>query len=403
MLSACNQLFRLLLVLSVFAGLTYSQNPHMDLVANPAEPVVEKTSSADLESETRESFARLVQHGALFNVAFINDWSRNFRGGAESGSVNRYLLKTSITLDTQKSLGWKGGTAFASLQHHLGRQGGDEAGDAQGFSNIDATQRTHLYELWYQQEALKNKLRVKAGKVDANSEFAVVENSADFMNSSMGYSPTILALPTYPEPRPAINVFYRPTTRYSLAGGLYGTARDGAMLLAEAGRRWILSSRELPGRTSFGFWRLMGKVPCFDGDIRSGTNGFYMVSEQTLWRPEHSQPAREQAVSVFLQYGRASGDVSRFSQHLGGGVVWQSPFHKRPQDGLGVGTTWARFTEAPEAGFEQNDELALEGYYKLHIIRGVTVMPDIQFIHHPGGLRCQRDAVVLTPRIVLSF
>jgi porin len=401
--SACGWTFRFLCLFFNLRTISLAQQsePPLDASGLPAEK--EPSSRFPVRYEAQRMFGWIDRHGATPSFTFINDWSRNFRGGVEAGSLNRYLLKTSVAIDTKKAMGWNGGTAFASLQHHLGKQGGDEVGDAQGFSNIDAPAGTHLYELWYQQVILNAKLRVKAGRVDANSEFAVVENGADFMNSSMGYSPTILALPTYPEPRPSVNVFYRPTEQNSLAGGLYDTAGNGAMLLGEAGRRWVVSSRELPGRTGLGFWRLTGKVPCFDGDMDSGANGFYLVGEQTVWRSEQSEPKRAQAVSMFLQYGRASGDVSRFSQHVGGGLVWQSPFHQRPQDGIGVGTTWVRFTEVPEAGFERENELALEAYYKLRIIRAVTLMPDVQFIHHPGGLRCQRDTLVLTPRIVLSF
>jgi carbohydrate-selective porin OprB len=63
----------------------------------------------------------------------------------------------------------------------------DEA--AQVYSNIDAASRTTLYELWFEQKWMAGKVRIKSGKIDANSEFAVVESASDFLNSSMGFSP----------------------------------------------------------------------------------------------------------------------------------------------------------------------------------------------------------------------
>jgi carbohydrate-selective porin OprB len=195
----------------------------------------------------------LEEHGISAQVALVVDWSKNFRGGACSrGSVSRQLFKSSVTLDSDKSLGWKGGTAYASLYYHAGQHGGDHTGDAQGFSNIDAPSRTYLYELWLQQELLRGKLRLKAGRVDANTEFAVVENGADFLNSSMGYSPTILGFATYPQPRPSLNVFYQATRHIYAKAGLYDTAGAGAMPVAEAGRNWSITSNELEGRLGAG-------------------------------------------------------------------------------------------------------------------------------------------------------
>ena len=40
----------------------------------------------------------------------------------------------------------------------------------------------------------------KAGRIDANTEFAALHASEEFLNSSMGYSPTIWGMPTYPLP-----------------------------------------------------------------------------------------------------------------------------------------------------------------------------------------------------------
>jgi carbohydrate-selective porin OprB len=36
-------------------------------------------------------------------------------------------------------------------------------------------------------------------------------------------------------------------------------------------------------------------------------------------------------------------------------------------------------------------------------MRHISLVPDVQYVHHPGGLRSQQDAVVLTPRINVSF
>jgi porin len=306
-------------------------------------------------------------------------------------------------LDTEKFVGWKGGTAFAGLYHRWGGNGSDYVGDAQGFSNIDATPGTRLYEAWYEQKLWAERLRVKVGKVDATTEFAYVENGSDFLNSSMGYSPTILSFPTYPEPRPGVNVFLRPVDGYFVGVGVYDIAHSGAMSIVEAGRRWKNGQGELPGRFAAGFWRQNGPVPCLDGDSVGATQGFYFVMEQSLWGRPRPAEGGDQTLSAFLQYGHANGDVSPFTHHLGGGLVLTRPLAPRPHDSVGLGTTWVRFSEAPEAGFQQSGELILEAYYKIRLTRFLSLVPDLQFIHNPGGLRCQQDSVVFTPRLNVSF
>jgi porin len=393
----------LILVLGLSPGVRADSSAPADSSVAVESPPAKQPSEFWLLSEPRQMGRWLDGKGITGNVTLMNDWSKNFRGGASSaGSFDRYSLDVSFTLDDKKAFGWNGGTEFIRLKNHLGDYG-DYVGDAQGFSNIDAAPRTYLYELWFQQTLLSDKLRLKAGKIDANTEFAVVQTAADFLNSSMGFSPTILALPTYPEPQPGVNVFVRPHQHYQIGVGVFRTAGDGDMLIVEGGRDWSLGNGELGGRSSFGVWRLTGPVPCFDGDHLSGTQGFYMVSEQSLWRRQRSDSAGEEKLSAFLQYGRANGEVSTFARHLGGGIVLESPFAARPHDAIGVAATSARFTDDPYAGFEENAELAFELYYKVSIQRHVSLLPDFQFIHHPGGLRSQQDAFVMTPRVSISF
>jgi porin len=345
----------------------------------------------------------LDDKGIAGNLTFVNDWSKSFLGRANSaGSINRYSLDVSVTLDTRKSIGWSGGTGFLRLKNHFGDHGGDYVGDAQGFSNIDDVSRTRLYEFWYAQKFADDRLRFKGGKIDANSDFAVVHIAGDFLNSSMGYSPTILALPTYPEPKPGVSIFGIPKQHYQAAAGWFRASEDLNMLILEGGRDW-LAAGDLPGRFSLGMWRLTGPVPCFDGDELGSTQGIYVVTEQSIWRRTRPEPDGSQEVTAFLQYGHANGDVSPFTHHVGGGLVISGLLASRSHDAFGIAVTTVQFTNAPEAGYEHDRELVVETYYKIGLGRFVSLVPDVQFIHNPGGLLTNKDAVVVTPRLNISF
>jgi carbohydrate-selective porin OprB len=358
-------------------------------------------SGPGLLDDARQAAGIFRERGFSGQLSLVNDWSKNFFSARTApGFINRYSLDLAVGLVGDKTLPWKGASAFVRLKHHRGDQGCEYVGDSQGFSNIDDVPRTHLYELWFQQRAFDDALRIKAGKIDANSEFAVAQNAGDFLNSSMGYSPTILALPTYPEPQPGLSAFVRVHPHYLISAGVFRTARAGPMLLLEGAREWSAGDRELDGRMSLGFWRVDGPLERFDGDRDAGAQGFYSVLEQSVWKRGGSS---EQKLSGFLQFGHANGEVSSFTHHLGAGVVLNSPFAIRPHDSAGFGGTWVKFSDDRAAGFQRSAETAFEFYYKFSIYRFFSVVPDMQYIRNPGGLIQQSDALVLTPRVNLSF
>lgn len=365
-------------------------------------PAVPQGSRASpLIAVPRLALRTLAEHGLSFQGQLVHDWSKNLSSGADPAyGFGRYSLDLSARVESDKSLGWPGSTGFVRLKQHIREFGWSNAGAAQLYSNIDASSRTTLYELWFEQRMLRGNLRLKGGKIDANTEFAVVENGADFLNSSMGFSPTILAFPTYPEPQPGGGIFFTSSRGYGLALGMFRSTM-GTLSIAEPRLRWSMGERELPGRIGAGYWRLDGSMHCYDGRAVSVHQGFYSVVEQGLWRS--SQPGRNRAVTSFLQLGQAGGDVSAFTRHIGGGVIWQSPLAGRPDDGLGLATTWVQFSPRPEAGFDYPSEVIAEAYYKLAIHRHVALVPDLQFLHHPGGLRANPDVAVFTPRLVISF
>jgi len=361
-------------------------------------------SVSTLTAEPRRILQDLAQRGISFQTTLVNDWSKSLHQGIDTdGGFGRYSLDLSTTLDGKKLLGLTGTTGFVRLKQHEQEFGGTYDGAAQVYSNIDAPSRTTLYEVWAQQEMLSGKLRFKAGKIDATNEFATAATAADFLNSSMGYSPTILGFPTYPDPKFGVNAFFRPVNGYGIGLGVFQTAGKGVLSMAEPSHIWSLGKGELPGRVSVGYWRLDGTLTRFDGSQAANTQGFYSVLEQGLWRQSNPQGAEPRRLSAFLQLGRADGQISPFTQHLGGGMVLQAPFAGRPQDAMGIAATHVQFSNQPGAGFDRQSEIALESYYKMTFNRHLALVQDFQFIHNPGGLYANADCPVITPRLVVSF
>ncbi len=358
--------------------------------------------------------------GILFEASVTADWSSNLRGGINTeGSSFRHLFNANLTLDTQRLLGWQGGTVFINFQNHNGPDAtADDVGDAQAFSNIDADGRTEVAELWFEQLFADGMVRVKLGKVEANAEFAYADHAGEFINSSMGFSPTIFVLPTYPDPAMSVNVFVYPNDSFYVGAGLYdGSANEGVptgsrgpktffndpadlFVIAEAGVLWERHGK--PGRLAAGGWWHTGTFTRFDGTTDEETAGFYLVLDQTLWRENPDGPDDEQGVGLFLQYGYADKDVSLIAHHAGAGLAWTGMIPGRDDDVTGLGVTYVRFSNETGAGLTEDQETAYELFYKARLTPWASVKPDLQYITNPGGTGLD-DAIVATVRIEIIF
>jgi porin len=362
---------------------------------------------------------RLARAGITIDARLVLEGFKNFHGGLKTNRfVGASTFDLSLTLDTQKLAGWEGGKLYGDLEDHAGQNPStDLVGDLQIFDKLNSKPYLQVFELWYQQKLFDSKLRIKIGKVDANTEFSVVENGLEFLNSSSQVSPTMFLLPTTPAPMPSVNVFVAPHETYYVGFGAYysnrsegfgnlvGSPQDsqpsdhGAFLIGEAGLRW----QQAPvfaggGNLKFGVWRHTGTFTRFDGSQQRGTYGYYTILNQTLWRPP-GEPEGGRGARIFLEYGRTQRTIYTIDWHIGGGVAWRGLLSSRSHDIAGIGAQYAHISR--QAGLPQPYELAMEAFYRLQITGWAALMPDLQYIIHPGGQ--YPNALVGTLRLIVDF
>jgi porin len=367
----------------------------------------------------------LAARGMSLEALILGDLSRNFRGGVSTGKeVFRHLLEVSFTLETEPLFGVEGGTFFADFQTQDGRHGTENlVGDFQGFSNIDAPGFTALYELWYEQVFLGGRLRLKLGKIDANNEFAFVEHGGPLINSSAGFSPTMLGLTTYPNPATGVVLFASPVEDLYVGGGLFDGATQAGrptgtrgpstlfgapsdlFLVAEAGRRTTTAAGRLR-RVGLGVTHHTGDFDLVDGSGRTeaGATSYYLVLDQHLERQADAALASRRTIDGFLQLGYTDDRLSPVDLHAGAGVVWNGFLSGRDADSFGFMGTYVRFGEAARAAgaFVDSYELAWELFYRLELTAWLYLKPDLQYIVQPGGAG-RADAFVGTLRVELTL
>ncbi|MEM7621961.1 MAG: carbohydrate porin, partial [Planctomycetota bacterium] len=306
-----------------------------------------------------------------------------------------------------------------------------------------------IYELWYEQTLLDDRIRLKVGKVDANSEFNFVDVAGDFANSSAGFSPTIFTFPSFPDSATSVSIFgtvvdtegFDLTLGYGLYDG--AAAVDGVRTGArgpstffsdnlsddyfhiwQADLSWdeLMSSGSLlkDGRVSVGGWYHDGDFDRFDGGAEDGTFGFYLTGEIRFFDPDRGRPefgvpktaaqaigqaggdAPQRGLYLFGQYGWSDEHVSEITQHFAGGVVWRGPWASRPDDSVGIYASLVDLSDEPAAGFD-DDEIAIDAYYRVQLSPAVFVQPELQYIINPSGDASIDDALVAGLRIGVAF
>ena len=364
--------------------------------------------------------SNLADHGFNLEGSYTFDYSHILDGGISSSAAARGLLDIGLTIDLNKLIGYEG-AFFLDFQKLSGDNGSEDSGDIQGYSNIDEDPFELLYELWFETWFFDNRLRLKLGKVDANNEFAYVDNGGEFINSSMGNSPTIFVLPTYPDPAVSINVFIHPADNIYANFGVYdGSGVEGiktgkrgldnfindgrgVFMIAELGSSWLARDNELSGRVGLGAWHLNGDFERFDGLEDSSSSGFYLVLDQTLWKENPQSGDDGKVINSFLQYGVAEEEVSEIENHFGAGLVLNRPFAKRNDDVLGVGASWVDLSDDSSLEFGKSSEIAVELFYKFQVGSNLSIKPDFQYIINPGGSSELNDATIASVRLALTF
>ncbi|WP_414829744.1 carbohydrate porin [Alteromonas sp. H39] len=276
---------------------------------------------------------------------------------------------------------------FISGQVLEGKNASTEIGDIQVASNIDAGEFSKLYEYWLSYEFASLDGVMTVGQMDLNNKFAYADNASEFLNSSMGISPTIFTVPTYPEP--ALSLVYEQHlgANYSLAGTVSAGAGNDDFSDLFYMLEWRYHSDTIGLKA--GGWHHTGELTALDGHIEDSSEGWYAVLEGQLT----SMP-----VGYYAQYGYTDKRLTEITQHVGAGITARH-FLLNHNAVTGVGVTAARLSELTDT--QRRWETVAEVFVKFQINDALSLKPDIQYVMSPAG--DDRNVWVSTLRVALSF
>ena len=397
---------------------THPEVNHSDSGFTNLNNQVEK-QQRDTSKDQRNVRSRLKDKGITFGVSESLEGYSNVMGGVRTGSAAASTFDANISLDMNLLLHIPGGKFYADFEARSFQNPTDLlVGDVQIFDRNTADPFTQIFELWYEQKFFHNTLRLKVGKVDANAEFSLIDNGLDFMTSSAHVTPTLFMFPTFPDPAPGVNLFFTPGKIFYASVAAYNAngknhflnfsgkpnavqpSLTGTLWIGETGLTWRhFSGEDDDGNLRLGVWTHTGQFTRTDDNSPiHGADGHYIVINQTLWKPAlDSEPNR--GIRMFLEYGRSNKNVAPIYLHFGGGLSWTGISVKRPDDKLGVTTQYARISSQP--GLLWTYEQAVEFFYKISFSSWFSLVPDVQYIIHPGGK--YSNALVGTMQLNLIF
>ncbi|MGC1630703.1 MAG: carbohydrate porin [Gelidibacter sp.] len=360
------------------------------------------TSKGQDASQQKNVFSKLNTKGISFGISGALEGYNNFDGGIKTGTAYATTFDANINVDLQKLIVVQNATFYADLEYHAGDNPTKKLiGDFQVFDKHNSFPFVQIFEFWYQQTLFNSKLRIKIGKIDANSEFSLIDNGLEFINSSTQVTPTFFVFPTFPDAAPGINVFYSPNKLVNLnlamdyanrkAGFLefYGDplsmqpTTNGVLLLSEMGLSWSrLHYLKKDGNFKLGLWHHTGAFSSFKDESRRGANGIYAIVSQTLWQP-FADSKNQRGLRMFLEFGLADPNLTAAFAYYGGGIVWIGLSPKREEDVIGFSTQYVSLS--PELQVPKPNETNLEIFYKLSLSNWLNVKADVKYIINPGG------------------
>ena len=408
--------------------------------AEQAEKEVKSDSIMERNSLTNGFFGlnnRLADSGLELRLSATQIYQQNTRGGISTHrKAGRFTgsYDLELTADLQKLLGIEGGRFYILTESSFSNGiDGPSVGSYFGVNGDGEGNRSIMVtEMWYEQSAFDDNLRVRVGKLDLTggfdhhncpvafdcSMYANNENN-QFLNSALINNPTI----PFPDRGLGVAAYLHPMSSWYLSAGAadakadsretgFNTTFDGQsdfFYIFETGITPKITSAKGPlqGAYRIGLWvDGQNKQKFSDGENHRNDTGFYTTCDQMLWK-EKDEPNDSQGLGGFFRAGFANGKFDDVTDFWSIGLQYQGLLEGRDDDVLAFGMAQGVFTEQANAndgnGYSSDNETVFETYYNIAVTPWLHISPDVQYIANPGGDKAVNDAVVVGIRIQMVF
>jgi porin len=370
------------------------------------------------------------ESGVHLGGVWLGDANYLISGGVEPGSSSfNSMLLLDLNVDLSKVLKIPGAQFGVDYLQFNGQDTNGQAGSIAGYNSLPGLPplaRSELYELWWRQRLIHDKLTLRVGKTVPTNDFNNVTRPLQLHDLSLAIpavsglaytpvfvNPTLLGvMPGYYNSAYGVTASFAPTKNVYMSYGLYdGTGARGDQTglravpafngyffnVGEAGYAWQAGSRRMPGTVAVGAWGQSGKLSG-GGKTEDGTQGFYAFASQRLWL--RNLGINNSGITSFFQVGINESKTLIVNKYVGGGFTAFGLVPKRPGDSLGIGAGVSFLNE--NSGF-RSSEAMLQGYYQMHVVGDIFFQPTMTYIPNPGKSPTLSAATALTMRVTLLY
>jgi porin len=382
----------------------------------------------------------LAEHGVKVTAAYTAEILGNPSGGIKRRAVGNGLLQVDVDADLDQAVGWKGGSFHVTGVHIQGRQlSANFIGNLMPVRDIEAAPSTRLFSLWLQQSVLDDKVSLRLGQLPMQEEFFNSVVATNLVSSAFGWPAAFAAnLPSggggYPLANLGARLKVQATEELALQAGLFtgdvapgtnvgGDAQkrnrsgidyttDGApmwMFEAQYGLNQAKGAAGLPTMFKLGGWYYNGGVADQHYDVAgvslgsgaAGTAGrhrgnwaVYGIYDGMLYREAGTE---DLGLGAFFRVTALPEDRNQMPFYFDTGLAYKGPFAGRDEDVAALGFAFGRMSPAlaardadsrrfgtataPDHDFEAVAELS----YRYQLTPWLTLVPDAQYVIHPGG------------------
>src|SRR5579859_1994357 len=290
----------------------------------------------------------LSNHGIDFEFFYAGSVPNNLDGGLKTGSLYQGALLMTLDLDSDKLVGYHGGTFHVGSLWLNGAKpfSDDYVGDLNKVNLLDFPNSLRLWELWYQQKFFDDHWSFKFGDLVVDDDFIVPEYynslaSINFLNQTFfyptmafdvydipGFPPRNHGLPSTPNAAPGAVLRWDPAPQFYAQAAVYSgdpdqspsgtrfnlSQNEGALSYFEIGYRLNQQKDDTgPGGSyKLGAWFHTGDFDdVYDGvtaavfpgspvGLHEYNYGLYLLAEQQLYREKgKADPAQQGLVGFF--------------------------------------------------------------------------------------------------------
>ncbi|KIL99962.1 Carbohydrate-selective porin [Paramagnetospirillum magnetotacticum MS-1] len=382
----------------------------------------------------------LAEKGIKVNAAYTSEVLGNVSGGIKRRAVADALLQVDVDADLEQAIGWKGGAFHVTGLNIQGRQlSANFIGNLIPVRDIEAAPSTRLFSLWLQQSMLDDKVSLRFGQIPMQEEFFTSVVATNLINSAFGWPGAFAANMQsggggYPVSNLGTRIKVQATEEVAVLGGVFtGNVAPGTNAGNDAQKRnrsgvdytvdqapvWFSEMQYginqekgaagLPKMFKLGGWYYNGRATDQRYDIAGvslGSNAAgsartvrgnwaaYGIFDGMLYKEAGTE---DLGLSAFLRVTGLPDDRNQMPFYFDSGLSYKGPLEGRDDDVAAIGFAFGKMSSALAArdadarrfgtatAPDHDYEAAIELTYRYQVTPWMTLVPDAQYVVHPGG------------------